>query len=343
MERCGRAPVVSGQRLLQGGRETFPKQDSMERVMKDSLVTVFGGGGFLGRQVAQALMARGARVRIAQRDLATALRVKPLGGLGQTQFVAADIRKPGSVTRAIEGSDIVINLVGVLSGDLERTHHEGAANVAKAAADAGARALVHVSAIGADAESPSVYGRSKAAGEAAVRAAFPQATIIRPSIIFGPEDQFLNRFAELIARAPVVPVIGAGTKFQPVYVADVAQAIARAAENPGFHGGKIYELGGPQQMSMMELNAWIAKAIGRERKLVALPDSIASMIASFGWLPGAPITRDQYAMLQKDNVVSPGAPGLAELGVAPTPMEAVAENWLVRYRKHGRFAGRVKD
>ena len=314
----------------------------MERVMKDSLVTVFGGGGFLGRQVAQALMARGARVRVAQRDLASALRVKPLGGLGQTQFVAADIRKAQSVARAIAGSDIVINLVGVLSGDLEGSHRDGAANVAKAATEAGVKALVHVSAIGADPQSPSAYGRSKAEGEAAVKAAFPTATIIRPSIIFGPEDQFLNRFAELISRLPVVPVIGAKTKFQPVYVTDVAQAIVNAAADPGLHGGKTYELGGTKQLSMMELNGWIAKTIGRDRSLVAVPASIASAIASFGWLPGAPITRDQYAMLQKDNIVSPGAPGLAELGVSPTPMEAVAQNWLVRYRRHGRFAGRVK-
>ncbi|WP_176596768.1 MULTISPECIES: complex I NDUFA9 subunit family protein [Sphingobium] len=311
----------------------------MGRVMKDSLVTVFGGGGFLGRQVAQALMARGARVRVAQRDLATALRVKPLGPLGQTQFVAADIRKPESVARALAGSDVVINLVGVLSGDFEGSHHDGAAHVAKAAAEAGVQALVHVSAIGADPQSPSAYGRSKAAGEVAVKAAFPSATIIRPSIIFGPEDQFLNRFAEIIRIAPVVPVIGASTKFQPVYVADVAQAIANAAEKPGAHGGKTYELGGPQTYSMLELNAWIAKTIGRERSLCAVPASIASLIAM---LPGGPITRDQLAMLGKDNVVAAGASGLAELGVAATPMPAVAEKWLVRYRKHGRFAGRVQ-
>ncbi|WP_242125731.1 complex I NDUFA9 subunit family protein [Sphingobium sp. Sx8-8] len=307
--------------------------------MKDSLVTVFGGGGFLGRQVAQALMARGARVRVAQRDLATALRVKPLGGLGQTQFVAADIRKPASVARAITGSDIVINLVGILSGDFDASHHEGAANVARAAAEAGVEALVHVSAIGADPASPSAYGRSKAAGEAAVQAAFPNAAILRPSIIFGPEDQFLNRFAEIIRIAPVVPVIGADTKFQAVYVTDVAQAIANAAEKPGVYGGKTYELGGPQTYSMLELNAWIAKTIGRERSLCPVPAALASLIAI---LPGGPITRDQLAMLGRDNVVAAGASGLADLGVAPTPMPAVAEKWLVRYRRHGRFAGRVK-
>jgi NADH dehydrogenase len=307
--------------------------------MKDSLVTIFGGGGFLGRQVAQAMMARGARVRIAQRDLASAVKVKSLGNLGQTQFVAADIRKPATVTRAITGSDIVINLVGILSGDFDAFHHEGAANVAKAAAAAGVDALVHVSAIGADAASPSAYGRSKAAGEEAVKAAFPTATIIRPSIIFGPEDQFLNRFAQIISSAPVIPVISAATKFQPVYVADVAQAIANAAEQPGVHGGKTYEVAGPQVMSMKQINGWIAKTIGRDRPLVEVPGGFASLLAM---LPGGPITRDQLAMLGRDNVAAAGAEGLEALGVAPTPLGSVADKWMVRYRKHGRFAGRAK-
>jgi NADH dehydrogenase len=307
--------------------------------MKDSLVTIFGGGGFLGRQVAQALMARGARVRIAQRDLATAVKVKPLGALGQTQFVAADIRKADSVARAIHGSDIVINLVGILAGDFEAFHHQGAANVATAAAQAGVTALVHISAIGADPESPSAYGRSKAAGEAAVRAAFSNATIIRPSIIFGPEDQFLNRFAGLIGSAPVIPVIGGATKFQPVYVADVAQGIANAAEQPGVHGGKTYEVAGPQVMTMKEINGWIANAIGRDKPLVDVPGGVASLLAL---LPGGPITRDQLAMLGRDNVAAPGAEGLEALGVAPTPLGAVADKWMIRYRRHGRFAGRAR-
>ncbi|MDI1296989.1 MAG: complex I NDUFA9 subunit family protein [bacterium] len=310
--------------------------------MKDSLVTVFGGGGFLGRHVVQALAAQGARVRLAQRDVASAARIKPLAGLGQIQFIATDIRKPASVARAVAGSDVVINLVGVLTGDFDGLHHIGAANVARAATDAGVRALVQVSAIGADAESPSAYGRSKAAGEAAVKAAFPTATILRPSIVFGAEDQFLNRFADLIAKAPVVPVMAPQTKFQPVYVKDVAQAIVAAAANPAAFGGKTFALGGPQQYSMMELNAWIAKAIGRDRSLIAVPTPIASLIASLGFLPGAPITKDQWAMLQKDNVVAPGEAGLSALGVTPTPMASVAEAWLIRYRRHGRFAGRIK-
>ncbi|MBB3983293.1 NADH dehydrogenase [Sphingobium fontiphilum] len=309
--------------------------------MKDKLVTVFGGAGFVGRQVVQSLLAQGARVRVAQRRLTTAVRVKPLGGLGQTQLVAADVTNPASVALAITGSDIVINLVGVLTGDFDSVQAKGAANVAQAAAQAGVGAMVHVSAIGADADSPSAYGRSKAAGEAAVLAAFPPATIVRPSIIFGAEDQFTNRFAGLIRAMPVVPVIGAATKFQPVYVADVAQAIVAAAADPAAHGGKTFELGGPQTMTMLAINQWIAARIGRHRSFVAVPGPFASLIAAFGFLPGAPITRDQWAMLQKDNVAAAGAPGLAELGVTATPMAAVADGWLVVYRKHGRFAGRV--
>ena len=307
--------------------------------MKDSLVTIFGGGGFLGRQLAQVLMARGARVRIAQRDLATAVKVKPLGALGQSQFVAADIRKPDTVARAVQGADVVINLVGILAGDFDAFHRQGAANVAQAATSVGAKALVHVSAIGADPESPSAYGRSKAAGEAAVKAAFPNATIIRPSIIFGQEDQFLNRFADLIAMAPVVPVISGATKFQPVYVTDVAHAIANAAEHPGDHGGRTYEVAGPQTLSMKDINGWIMKATGRSKPLIDVPGSFASLLAM---LPGGPITRDQLAMLGRDNVASAGAAGLEALGVTPTPLAAVAERWMVRYRRHGRFAGRAK-
>lgn len=307
--------------------------------MKDKLVTIFGGGGFIGRNLAQALMARGARVRIAQRDLSSAMKVKPLGGLGQSQFVAADIRRPDSVARAVAGSDAVVNLVGVLAGDFDGLHHRGAETVAKAAAAAGAGALVQVSAIGADPESPSAYGRSKAAGEAAVLAAFPAATIIRPSIVFGAEDQFVNRFAQLIAMAPVVPVIAPDAKFQPVHVADLAHAIANALSDPSAHGGKTYEVGGPQVISMLALNKWIAGAIGRNPAFFPVPDALARIIAL---LPGGPITSDQLAMLGRDNVVAPDMPGLADLGVSPTPMAAVADKWLVRYRRHGRFAGRAK-
>ena len=305
--------------------------------MKDQLVTLIGGGGFLGRYVAQALLEGGARVRIAQRDPRRAFFLKPLGGLGQTQFVAADISKPDSIARAVAGADAVVNLVGILNGNFQRVQVEGARIVAEAAMQAGVGALVHVSAIGADAASDSAYGRSKGEGEAAVRAAFPTATILRPSIVFGREDQFVNRFAAMIASAPVVPVLRAGTRFQPVYVGDVAQAVVAALAHPETAAGKTLELGGPDILSMGALVRWIAAATGRKRAIIELPDAIGAAIARLGFLPGAPITADQWKMLANDNVVS-GIDGLKTLDITPTPLDAVAAGWLVQYRKGGRFA-----
>lgn len=305
--------------------------------MKDRLVTLVGGGGFLGRYVAQALLSRGARVRIAQRDPRRAYFLRPLGGLGQTQFVAADLAKPESIARAVAGSDAVVNLVGILSGNFHAVQAEGARIVAEAAAAAGAGAFVHISAIGADAASDSAYGRSKGEGEVAVRTAFPAATILRPSIVFGREDQFVNRFAAMIASAPVVPVLRAGTKFQPVYVGDVADAVVAALDHPELCAGRILELGGPDVLTMGALVRWIAAATGRKRTILELPDVVGAAIATFGFLPGAPITADQWKMLARDNVVS-GTDGLQTLGIVPTPLDAVASGWLVRYRKGGRFA-----
>jgi uncharacterized protein YbjT (DUF2867 family) len=301
--------------------------------MQGRLVTIFGGGGFLGRYVAQAVLAQGARVRIACRNPAGAMYIKPLGNIGQVQLIAADVRKPASVHRSVADADAVINLVGSFE-NMDAVQHIGAANVAKAAAAAGVGALVHISAIGADAQSEAEYGRSKAAGEAAVRAAFPSATILRPSIVFGREDQFINRFAGLIRMLPVVPVIGAGTKFQPVFVGDVAKAIAMALTGTG---GETFELGGPEMLTMLELNRWIAKAIGRDPVFAPVPDVAAGLLAKTTcWLPGAPITMDQFKMLGSDNVVT-GKDGLAALGITPTSLDAVAEDWLDIYRKHGRF------
>jgi len=308
--------------------------------MKNRLVTLIGGGGFLGRYVAQELLAAGARVRIAQRDPREALFLKPLGGLGQTQFVAVDVRKPETVARAVAGADAVVNLVGTLSGDFHGLQTVGARTVAQAAAAAGVGSLVHISAIGADPESPSAYARSKGEGEAAVRAAFPGATILRPSIVFGREDQFVNRFAGMIASMPVVPVLRASTKFQPVYVVDVAQAVVAALGGDSARG-KTLELGGPDILSMGALIRWIAGAIGRDPVIVELPDMIGGLIALGGFLPGAPITRDQWRMLQRDNVVAAGAEGLAAVGVTPTPLNAVAPGWLVRFRHNGRFGARA--
>jgi NADH dehydrogenase len=301
------------------------------------LVTLFGGGGFLGRYVAQALLQRGARVRIVERDPKRAFFVKPQGGLGQTQFIAADVTKRATVERAVQGSDAVVNLVGILAGKFDAIQVEGAGIVAEAAHAAGAKALVHVSAIGADAGSDIPYARTKGEGEAAVREAFPSATIVRPSIVFGAEDNFLNRFAAMIQASPAVPIMSAGTKFQPVFVADVAKAIAAAVLAPGSFGGRTFELGGPETLTMGELVTRTAAMIGAKPAFFTLPDSLSGLIASFGFLPGAPITKDQWKMLKHDNVVTPGAEGLAALGVQPTPLGAVAPSWLVRYRRLGRF------
>jgi uncharacterized protein YbjT (DUF2867 family) len=306
--------------------------------MKDRLVTLIGGGGFLGRYVTQELLRGGARVRVVERRPRDAWFLKPLGGLGQTQFVAGDVTRPQTLARALQGSDAVVNLVGVLKGDFQAIHVEGARNAAEAAAAAGATAMVQISAIGADPASASAYGRSKAEGEIAVQGAFPGATILRPSIMFGPEDQFVNRFAGMVAGAPVVPVLRGETCFQPVYVADVAQAVVAALADPATHGGHTYSLGGPDVMSMTALIRWIAEAIGRKPRLLELPDSLGGLIASFGALPGAPITRDQWAMLQTDNVVPAGEDGLAALGVAATPLASVAPSWLIRFRRAGRFS-----
>lgn len=301
--------------------------------MQGKLITVFGGGGFLGRYVAQTLLGQGARLRIAGRNANSANHIKPLGNLGQVQLMDADIRKPASVARAVMDADAVVNLVGSFA-DMDAVQNMGAGIVAQAAADAGVGALVHISAIGADAHSDAAYGQSKAGGEAAVHAAFPAAVILRPSIVFGREDQFINRFAGLIRMLPVVPVIGAATKFQPVFAGDVAKAVAAALVH---QDGRVLELGGPEIFSMMELNRWIAKAIGRDPLFVEVPDIAAKMLAKgTGWMPGAPITDDQFKMLGRDNVVT-GTDGLAAYGIVPTPLDVIAADWLNIYRKHGRF------
>ncbi|MEH6715081.1 complex I NDUFA9 subunit family protein [Parasphingorhabdus flavimaris] len=307
------------------------------------LICIFGGGGFLGRYIAQELLARGARLRIAERNIKNAMHIKPLGNLGQTQFASADITKPDSVARAVRGCDAVVNLVGVLNGDFERIHVDGARNVAEAAAAAGCKTMVQLSAIGADTASPSRYGRSKGEGERAMLEAFPDAIILRPSIVFGREDEFINRFAAMIQMLPVVPVIGSATKFQPIFVGDVADVVAQALSQPALYAGQTFELGGPEVISMGELNRRIAAMTGRERTFVDVPDFAAKMMATvLGPLPGAPITSDQYKMLQKDNVVAPTAKGLDAFGVAPTPLAAVASGWMEKYTAHGRFGARAK-
>jgi uncharacterized protein YbjT (DUF2867 family) len=305
-------------------------------MMNDKLVTVFGGDGFVGRYVVQALLKSGARVRVASRNPKRGWFLKSQANLGQIAYVAADVTRPETLARALHEADVAINLVGSFD-NMDMIQNRGAANVSEAAMKAGVSQFIHMSAIGADSASPSRYGKSKGDGEAAVRAAFPSATILRPSIIFGREDQFINRFAGLIRMLPVVPVFSAETRFQPVFVGDVAHAVMAVLGKPDA-AGKTFELGGPQTFSMLEINKWIAKACGREKYYFPISDIIgASMAKLTGWLPGAPMTWDQWLMLQSDNVVSEGASGLNALGIAPTPLEAIAPGWLVQYRKHGRF------
>jgi uncharacterized protein YbjT (DUF2867 family) len=302
-------------------------------------VVLFGGGGFLGRAVAQELFARGYRVRIAQRAPRLAYAVRALGNIGSSQFAACDITDADDVARVLQGASAAINLVGLLKGDMKAAHVTGASHIAKAAAEAGLDALIQISAIGADANSDSAYGRTKGEGEAAVRAAFPKATLIRPSIIFGRDDQFTNRFARLISAAPIVPVIRGTAKFQPASVADVARAVALAAIQPETFGGETYELGGPDILSMSQIMHWIAETIGRSPSFIKMPDPAAKLMATLtGWAPLAPITLDQYKMLLGDTVVSEGAKGFEAFGIRPAPMAALAPAWLIQYRKHGRFA-----
>lgn len=306
------------------------------------LVTVFGGSGFVGRYVAQALLAKGDRVRFAERDPRKAFFLKPLGNLGQTQFAAADVTDFTSVQRVVEGSHAVIDLAGAFGGMADPVNAKGAGNVARAAKEAGADSLVHISAIGADPKSPSAYGRSKGDGEAAVREAFPAATILRPSIIFGREDKFINRFAGMIRALPYIPVVRGDAQFQPVFVGDVAKAASDALGEGSSFAGKTYELGGPEVLTMSELFEWIAEQIGREPTFLPLPDAVSGLMATLtGWAPLAPITRDQWLMLGVPNIVNPKAHSLKDFGIAPTPLSAVAEGWLTSYRRHGRFAGRA--
>ena len=306
----------------------------------EDLVTVFGGGGFIGRYVCEYLLKSGARIRVASRNPRSDYFIQPLAQVGQFGFVQADLTNPDSVRNAVHGASAVVNLVGVFGKTMEALHVEGARRIAEAANKAGAKALVHISAIAAgDPDALSNYGRTKGAGEAAVRKAFKTATIIRPSLVFGPEDQLTNRFASM-AQARYLPIIAAKRSFQPVYVRDLAQAIAAAALEPEKYGGKTYEIGGPQVLSMRGLHEAILEVTGQTPDLVELPDVFGTIMSSFGWLPGAPLTRDQWLMLNRDNVVTKGAAGLEAFGIKPTPLAAVGEEWLSRFRKGGKFAAR---
>ena len=305
----------------------------------EQLVTVFGGAGFIGRYVCEFLFRSGVRVRVASRDPRNDYFLQPLAQVGQFGFEKADITNADSVRNAVKSATAVINLCGTFGRDMHKVHVDGARNVAEAAVEAGARALVHVSAIGADVHAQSAYGVTKGEGEGAVRKAFPNATLIRPSLVFGPEDQLTNRFAAM-ARLPFLPVIAAKRNFQPVYVRDVAKAISMAALDPGRFGGNGYEIAGPQVMSMAELHHAILEITGQRPEVVHMPDLLTGLLAKLGWLPGAPLTEDQWRMLQRDNVPSGSAPGLEAFGIEPTPLAAVGYEWLGRFHRGGKFAGR---
>jgi len=304
---------------------------------KNKLVTVFGGGGLIGRYVCEQLFDSRARLRVASRNPRSAYFIQPLAQVGQFGFVQADVGNRDSVRHAVEGAHMVVNLVGSFK-NMKAAHVDGARHIAEAARDAGVQALVHISAMSADPKSDSVYSRTKGEGEAAVRAAFPGATIIRPSIVFGPEDELTNRLASM-AKLPVLPVVAPNCRFQPVYVEDLAKAIAKAAIEPAAYAGKTFEIGGPQVFTMRELTTEILKAAGRDTELVDVPGPLASAISWLGFLPGAPLTRDQWTMLQRDNVAEAGSTGLEAFGVHPTPFAAIAPDWLEMYGGN-RFARR---
>lgn len=299
------------------------------------VATVFGGAGFIGRQVVQRLAREDYVVRVAGRDTVRARALQTMGRVGQIAPIAADITDEAGVARAVEGASVVVNTVGILHGDFERIQAEGPARVGRLSAAAGVEKLVHISAIGADAASESRYARSKAAGESGLLAAFPHATILRPSIVFGPGDGFFGRFGQMAMMLPIMPVIAGDTRFQPVYVGDVAEAVMVALANPDA-AGKTYELGGPRAWSFRELLAFIVKETGRSRRLVEIPMGIAQLQARFAeLLPNPPVTRDQLILLQRDNVVGEGALTLADLGIAPQSVEALVPPLLARFKPGG--------
>ena len=312
-----------------------------------TLVTIYGGSGFIGRHVVRALAKTGARMRVAVRRPHLAGHLQPLGDVGQINAVQANVRYPDSLLASAEGADAVINLVGILvpSGrqSFKAVQDEGARHVAEAARAAGAKAFVHLSAIGADAASPSVYARTKAAGEKAVKEVFPEAVIFRPSVVFGPEDQFFNRFAALARISPALPLIGGGkTRFQPVFVGDVAKAVLAGLTGKAAEGA-VYELGGPEIMTMEEVMTRVLAYTMRRRWLVPLPFWLAKLQgAILQWLPNPPLTLDQVRLLETDNVVSEAAlrdgRTLEGLGIEPLAAEAVVPDYLEQYRPKGQFS-----
>jgi NADH dehydrogenase len=313
---------------------------AQDGALAGKLVVLIGGSGFVGRRAAQALLARGARLRIASRRPSEAFALRPLANLGQIQFVHCDVRKPDSVAAALHGADAAAYMVGAFKGDLETLQAKAAGRAAEAAKTAGAQAFVYLSAIGAEAGSESAYARTKAQGEALVRAAFPTATVLRPAVLFGEDDAFVSLFAGLIAALPALPVFGAEAKLQPLFVDDAAEALAAALADPRAHGGKTYEIAGPEVLTVEELHHRIAAAQHRTRLLIAVPDALAGLFAA---LPGTPLSRDQWRLLQAGSVADGALPGIRDLGVTPKPLGLFLDKWMTRYRKYGRFGTRTSE
>jgi NADH dehydrogenase len=304
-----------------------------------SVATVFGGSGFIGRYVVQRLCQAGyvARVAVRRPDLARFLMT--MGQVGQVVPLYCALTDQPTVARAVEGAELVVNLVGILAerraGDFERIHADGAGAIARLSASAGASRLVQVSAIGADPASKSLYAATKARGEAMVREAFATATVLRPSVVFGSEDQFFNRFGRMAELLPVMPVIAGGTRFQPVYVGDVAEAVMAGLTRPDA-AGAVYELGGPRVLTFREILIYVLRETRRRRPMVAIPMALARLQAGvLEHLPGKMLTRDQLLLLERDNVVAAGVPGLADLGITATPHELIVPTYLRRYRPGG--------
>jgi len=299
------------------------------------LVTLIGGNGFLGRHVAEKLLERGARLRIAARHPEKAYRLKPLANLGQLQFVRCNVANKASIAACVTGSDAVAYLVGTFEGDQEALQARGAGFAAEAAKATGADSFVYVSAIGADAnDEESEYSRTKGLGEELVLKAFPKATILRPSLVFGEDDNFINMFAGLVSTFPALPVFAPDAKLQPLWVDDAAEALANALADPGKHGGKTYELAGPDVITMEALYQSIAAGQQRKRGLIRMPDAFGALFAA---LPLTPMNADQWVMLRRGNVAGGKLPGFNKLGIAPKPLSLFLEDWMVRYRTHGRF------
>lgn len=310
-----------------------------------SIATVFGGSGFIGRYFVKRLAKEEYIVRVVGRDPESSMLLRPMGRVGQIVPLYGSITNEPEVQRAVEGADIVVNLVGILAerrrGDFARLQAEGAGRVARLSAATGVQRMVQISAIGADPASPSMYARTKAEGEAAVQAAMPSATILRPSLVFGAEDKFFNRFAGLAQLLPFMPVICGDTRMQPVYVGDVADAVMAAVTRTDV-AGQMYELGGPRVWTFREILMWILRETRRKRPMVEIPLGIARFQASIAErLPTKPFTRDQLLLLQKDNVVAGGMKGLAELGIPATPVELIVPDYLARYRPGGGKLERV--